>query len=277
MDFGLRGFWDIVQRSPFPQRLGVFLVMLAGLWLPFVGVVHWWLADPNTISIIVMAILFIEFFGLLYWWGKQVHQWQRPFYRYGLHLTRANGVDGLRGLAIASICLMGLFGLEGALGWLTWNPVTLMTLRFAVEGLAIALGVGIGEELIFRGWLLTELQQDYRPALCLWINSLTFAILHFIRPLEVILQTFPQFFGLWLLGMILVWATWQRGRLGLPIGTHAGLVWGYYIINVGNLVDYTGRVPTWVTGLDGNPLAGVMGLLTLAIMGGWVRARVRPI
>jgi len=29
----------------------------------------------------------------------------------------------------------------------------------------------------------------------------------------------------------------------LPIGLHSGLVWGYYIINVGQLVEYSGQVP----------------------------------
>uniref|UniRef100_A0ACD5GSG1 Uncharacterized protein n=1 Tax=Desertifilum tharense IPPAS B-1220 TaxID=1781255 RepID=A0ACD5GSG1_9CYAN len=28
---------------------------------------------------------------------------------------------------------------------------------------------------------------------------------------------------------------------------------------MGQLIQYTDRVPSWVTGIDGNPLAGVMG------------------
>jgi hypothetical protein len=260
-----------IHRYPFWKRLGLFLIILAVLWLPFVGLFHWLLSDPNTISIIVMTILFTEFLVLLRWWGRGVYQWSAPLHRYGLQLTRANGGDLLRGLAIAFLSLWGLFWLEGLLGWLTWNPVSWLTLRFSLEGLAIALGVGLGEELIFRGWLLTELQQDYHPLVCLWSSSLVFAILHYLRPVDVILETLPQFFGLWLLGIVLVWATWQRGRLGLPIGIHAGLVWGYYIVEVGGLVDYTGQVPAWVTGLNGNPLAGVMGLIFLGGIGVWVR------
>ncbi|MEO1404782.1 MAG: CPBP family intramembrane glutamate endopeptidase, partial [Cyanobacteria bacterium J06635_1] len=59
---------------------------------------------------------------------------------------------------------------------------------------------------------------------------------------------------------------WQRNRtnLGLPIGLHAGLVWGYYLANVGDLTQLTGRVPAWVTGIDGNPLAGLVGLTMLS-------------
>jgi threonine/homoserine efflux transporter RhtA len=75
----------------------------------------------------------------------------------------------------------------------------------------------------------------------------------------------PQFAGLVLLGLALVWAKQSRhGRLGLAIGLHAGLVWGNYIINAGQLVQYSGQVPAWVTGIDKNPLAGMMGLLFLS-------------
>jgi hypothetical protein len=52
--------------------------------------------------------------------------------------------------------------------------------------------------------------------------------------------------------------------LGLPIGLHGGLVWGYYIISVGGKVQYSGRVPDLVLGIDQNPLAGLTGLIFLS-------------
>jgi uncharacterized protein len=54
----------------------------------------------------------------------------------------------------------------------------------------------------------------------------------------------------------------SKDRLGLSIGFHAG----YYIINVGELVRYSGSVPDWVTGINGNPLAGAIGLLFLGTL-----------
>ena len=59
--------------------------------------------------------------------------------------------------------------------------------------------------------------------------------------------------------------------MGLPIGIHAGLVWGYYIVNVDGLVKYYDEVAEWLVGIDGNPLTGVMGLLFLGAMALWVR------
>ncbi|MFM7906623.1 MAG: LPXTG cell wall anchor domain-containing protein, partial [Microcystis sp.] len=44
-------------------------------------------------------------------------------------------------------------------------------------------------------------------------------------------------------------------------------------LNVGQLIKYTGTVPDWLTGIDKNPLAGVMGLLFLTILAIWTRKK----
>lgn len=64
--------------------------------------------------------------------------------------------------------------------------------------------------------------------------------------------------------------------LGYPIGLHAGLIWGYYIVNVGGLSEYTGRVPEWVTGIDKNPLAGLMGLILLGAIASQFAKTAQP-
>jgi hypothetical protein len=61
--------------------------------------------------------------------------------------------------------------------------------------------------------------------------------------------------------------------LGLSIGFHGGLVGSYYIINVGNLVQYSGQVSDWITGVNRNPLAGVMGMIFLGAIAFWMQKR----
>ncbi|NJM46008.1 MAG: hypothetical protein HC860_07380 [Alkalinema sp. RU_4_3] len=43
-----------------------------------------------------------------------------------------------------------------------------------------------------------------------------------------------------------------------------------YVLTVGKLVSPTGAVPGWVTGVDGNPLAGVLGVGLMGAIVLWV-------
>ncbi|NEO27467.1 MAG: CPBP family intramembrane metalloprotease, partial [Kamptonema sp. SIO4C4] len=250
-----------MAQFPVPLRLGIFVGILLVVWLPLAGPLYIVLEDDNLTAILTLAILYLEFLTLAYVWGKKVHQSPHPFQSYGWQWQRKMALEGINGLAVGFCQIVLLFVLMAVLGWATVTPPPSL-FPIIAQGLLSALGIGLAEELLFRGWFLTELEQDYSPPVALWSNALVFAILHFIKPLSEIIRTFPQFPGLVLLGLILVWAKRRhQKRLGFSIGLHTGLVWGYYIISVGNFVQYTQQVPPWVTGIDMNPLAGVMGLL----------------
>jgi len=72
--------------------------------------------------------------------------------------------------------------------WLAWQQPYLASSD--LEGLIVALGIGFAEELLFRGWLLDELQRDYCPCGTLG-GCLIYAVLHFIKPPAEILRTLP--------------------------------------------------------------------------------------
>ncbi len=265
-----------LASSSAPIRLSFFLLNLLLLWLPLAVPVYLLEKDANLVTILTIPPLYAEFILLLRVWGKYVYQQPRILKRYGLELTSHNCVDLLRGLAIALTIILMLFGVEGLLGYLVWQQPKVFLLSVILSGLVVSLGYGFAEELLFRGWLLDELQRDYTPSQALWLNAFLFAALHFIKPIEAIIHTLPQFPALVLLGLTLVWGKrWRRDRLGLPIGLHGGLVCGNYIINVGDLIKYSGQVPDWVTGVNKNPLAGVMGLLLLGVLAFWMNRRKR--
>ncbi len=266
-----------LSRYPAPARIGVFLLILALVWLPIALPIGWLIKDSNTTSIVTIPILYGEFLLLVRVWGRWVHHQPNLLWRYGLEFSRRLGLELLSGLAIGSISLFTLFATQGALGWVVWQPLPSELGRVALEGLIVALGFGFAEELLFRGWLLDELQRDYPPGVALWADATVFALVHGLK---------LQFPALLLLGVTLIWAkrsrfqwehTLRRERLGLPMGLHAGLIWGYYIVNVGQLVQYAHRVPEWVTGIDRNPLAGMMGLLFMSLLaiGLWQFARTQ--
>lgn len=256
-----------VASYPVWLRLGIFLFVLAGLWLPLALPISLVISERNLATILTMGLLFLEFLLLLQFWGKNVSHQPQLLKSYGLETSQQNGKDLLIGLLIGLLLVFSLFLLQGILGWIEWQPSPHFLPKIALEGLLSALGISFAEELVFRGWLLDELQRDYSRHTSLWVNAAIFALAHFFKPLSEILRTFITFPALFLLGLTLVWA--KRGRLGLlglPIGLHAGLVWGYYIINVGKLVQYSPEVPQWLTGIDHNPLASITGLLFLSAL-----------
>ena len=253
-------------------------MLLLLLWAPIAIPLHWLIRDRNLANILTLLILYAQFLWLVRRWGQQVHHQHQILRHYGLELSRQNGLYVLRGLGIGCSSVLLLLGFETILGWIQWQSPSLATLRIVLEGLIVALALGFAEELLFRGWMLDELQRDYAPVAALWANAILFAALH-LR-----LWTFP---ALVLLGVALVWAKRSHyetrlGKrfqlLGLPIGLHAGLVWSNYIVEVGQLIQYRDRVPTWVTGIDRNPLAGVMGVLLLGILAlvMWRYAMMQP-
>ncbi|BBA79924.1 abortive infection protein [cyanobacterium endosymbiont of Rhopalodia gibberula] len=223
-----------------------------------------------------MGLLYLEFVGLLFIWNRNIY---RNFYwwkQYGLVLSRKNGFEFFQGLSLGLGFTFGLFIVESILGWVSFSTPSLKIVKVIFEGLLSALGIAFAEELLFRGWLLEELNRNYTSLTVLWIDSLLFAGLHFVKPLTEVVRTFPQFPALLLLGLILVWSKRSNGnRLGICIGLHGGLVWGYYILNVGQLLEYTEKVSPWITGIDNNPIAGVMGLFFLGILGLWIRRKIK--
>lgn len=257
---------QIIASYPFPLRVISFLLILLAIWLPLAAPIYLLVKDSNLATILTMGLLFTEFLFLVPRWGKQVYGQTQLLKSYGLINTRKNGFELLIGLAIGLLLTFSLFAVQGLFGLVAWQNSDNLP-RIIAEGLLSALGVGFAEELVFRGWLLDELQRDYNYKISLWANSLVFALSHFIKPVAAMLQSWPQFPGLLLLGLILVWGKRsRRNRLGLSIGLHAGLVWGYYMINIGQLVRYSASVPEWVTGVHGNPLAGAIGLLFLSVL-----------
>ena len=245
--------------------------MLLLLWLPLAIPIYLGLnRDPNLGSILAMAVLFIEFLFLWRFWGKYVHQKENIFASCGFSLSAANRREFVNGLAIGFWFCLSLFMLEAFLGWVKIITPSVTLIRVVAEGLLSGLGIGLAEELWFRGFILDELQQNYSKKTAMWVDAFLYAVLHFIKPIEEIIRTLVTFPALILLGLTLVLAKNRFGdRLGICIGIHGGLVWGYYIVNVAQLIEYTNKVPAWITGIDGNPTAGIIGLmfLTLLILG----------
>jgi uncharacterized protein len=173
------------------------------------------------------------------------------------------------GFLIGALGISVLFAVQTTFGWVKWQPqsekksgqiasVVLLTLL-------LALWIGGTEELIFRGFTFTQLEQDFNLGWAAAISSLIFALLHLVWEQK---ETLPQLPGLWLMGMVLVLARWvDNGSLGLAWGLHAGWVWAIACLDTLQVIAYTGNAAEWVTGKYGKPLAGVVGILFLLATG----------
>ncbi|WP_339375517.1 CPBP family intramembrane glutamic endopeptidase [Pseudanabaena sp. UWO311] len=271
---------DRLNSYPAPVRIILFLIALLLLWLPIAAPMH--LIWGEKVGVVLTILLYCGFLGLIWVWGRKIAKYSYPYRYYGLLFTRKNGIDFLLGLALGCITLLIFFSTQVILGWLTVQTVTwqqplpdnllpaigvyFVDWQGAIfPGLLTSIGVGFAEEMLFRGWILSELERDYSKTTALLGCSLVFAILHFIKPLNLIIETWSQFLGLVMLSVALVMARRRcDGRLGISIGLHSGLVWCYYIVNTTHWLKPTGAVPDWVTGINGNPIAGVMGIIFLS-------------
>jgi uncharacterized protein len=267
-----------ISNLPAVLRILAFLLLLVIGWAPFAGLIHGYfkatrdLTDPGVLNlqnIFVMGGLGVFFIVMLPWWNKAVYGRERVFSFYGLVNSRRNIVGFLRGWAMGFSSLLFLYLLQGWLGWLKWQPVAVPWGELIGGGVLSSIGVGFIEELVFRGWILVELEADYSLSVSMWSNALIFAALHFIKPLNVMLIMLPQFPGLTIMGLLMILAKRsQQNLLGISIGLHAGTIGVVYLVDVGKMVKYTNQVPDWITGIYGTPAAGLMGIIGLMSLAG---------
>ncbi|MGB3692239.1 MAG: CPBP family glutamic-type intramembrane protease [Spirulinaceae cyanobacterium] len=188
------------------------------------------------------------------------------FQDYGLSWHKSIFTSLGFGFILGIFSLVVTFGGEWLLGLLQWrweNLKRLPSLLFPL--LLVGLWIGITEELIFRGFIINELQQDYNLIFAAVISSLIFALLHLVWEQK---DTLPQVPGLWLMGIILVLARWvDGGSLGIAWGLHASWIWGLSCLDSAELISYTGKRGQWLTGVGDKPLAGIAGIFCLLVVG----------
>jgi uncharacterized protein len=278
--------WAKLAGYPPLARVFVFLLIVVALWLPL-ALPLYALAARGLLpggDLLPTALLYVFFLLVLPRWERRVRGETRPWAQVGFVGRHALARGMAVGWAIGAVSLAVLAVVQVSLGWAVVSPEGargVELLQVALVGALAATAVGWSEEVLFRGWLLRELEQGWSPAVALGATSAIFAIAHFIKPLDAMLALLPQLIGLLLLGLVLGWARCipvGAGKTGLghPVGLHGGLVWGYYLLEVGKLLRPTGAVPAWVTGVDGNPLAGLLGLTLLAGLGSLVFRWSRP-
>jgi membrane protease YdiL (CAAX protease family) len=276
-----------------------FFGVWIGLWLPIAiavsRTVGWSPPQPLTPAQKLPLLASLYALAPLVFWGF-CRLRQDSLQRYGLAFAPDLGISlgwGLLGgiLGLGSMVLM-----QQRLGWLQWNeyPVVVelsteqsnastpiqgstatppVATRFqasvlptVLTTLFLGLWVGFTEELIFRGLIQTQLELSLASWQSALLTSALFALLHLVWEGRANL---PQLPGLWLMGLVLTLARWvDQGSLGLPWGLHAGWIWLMASLDTLQAVRYTHRVSPWLTGWEGKPLAGAVGIGFLLLTAG---------
>ena len=244
--------------------LGVWTV----IWLPIALVVSrsigWLPTEPLTPKqkLILLASLYILAPEIILW---KLNIESLSFADLGIITSSASLWYLLLGLGFSTVSLILIFSLESAANLVTWQWQNLRQLiKLLLPILCLGLLISLVEELIFRGYIFFTLVSDSSIWLGAIASSAIFAVLHLIWERK---QTLPQLPGLWLMGLILVVArVLSDDTIYFAIGLHAGWIWGLTCIDGANLLTYKYQ-DHWFTGIKQQPLAGMAGILCLAITG----------
>lgn len=156
------------------------------------------------------------------------------------------GASGFLSVTLVFLLIAGVLGLAGVFGWK--QPAESVAM-IALRGFAVALGLAVFQELLFRGIALGIFLRTMRPTAAIALSGLLFALVHCLNPppglnvpdpdasgvgfelLRRIAARFSDphavigtFAPLLALGAVLAYARWRTASLYLPIGLHTGWI-----------------------------------------------------
>ena len=241
--------------------LGWLLAQPIGLTLP---------ANSGArLSLIGTVISLMLFILVLPGWVRNRWGSRHPWLTLGLRSRRgqASSARCLTFGLLRSAALLALISLPVLLGsWGRWLGE--MTGAEAINALLLCFGVGLAEELLFRGWLSGELNALTGQRTAVIGQALIFSLVH-TRFDQGLLPMLGLLIGLMLLGLVLaVQRRLDGGSLWGCIGLHGGLVGGWFALRSG-LLQISPSAPDWLIGpggLHANPLGGLVGIVVLSLL-----------
>ena len=249
------------------------------LFIPLLYAAGWLAAVPLTLlglpmdqlSLTGTVLSFVLFLLVMPRWAALRWSKPRPWAALGIcganpKEQRAPAAALLKGLLIAAgllTLITSVVLIDGSGDWRGEVDATQLT-----NAVLLCLGVGFAEELIFRSWLWTELQEMIGSRRAALAQASIFSLVHTRFNLGLGAMG-GLLIGLFLLGMVLARQRQSdRGSLWGCIGLHGGLVAGWFLLQNG-LLQLSPNAPPWLVGPGGhspNPLGGLIGILSLLIL-----------
>ena len=281
-------FWRVIGQNVLlvvfmlAGSLGLQLLLFLGLTKPFS------ITSPVGLfytSIIMVLAVFLSVFLAGLWFDR------RPLSGFGFRINKSWWIDFCFGLELGAILITLIFFVEWAAGWVTITGFfqSYQGIPFAAAIMMMIvtfLAVGFYEELLFRGYYMTNISEWlghfkwFKPrqaVLAAWLlTSLVFGLTHAFNPNASLISTVSiMLAGLLLLGLGYL----LTGELAVPIGVHItwnffqGSIYGFSVsgmdAGVISLVAINQGGPDWITGGAFGPEAGLLGILAM-LLGGWL-------
>ena len=247
------------------------------LFIPFLYLLGWILAKPlfilglgkEHISLIGTIFTFLIFVISIPKWFEIRWGFNNPWILLGI-----NKVDKkeyrffyfLKGVLYAIILLTLILIPIISNKWVNWLGE--LSPQILLNSLLLIIGIGFAEEIVFRGWLLEELKNQYGLKKAFIFQAIVFSIVHigFDMPFW---QMVSILFGLFLLGILLsLIRIKDDNSLWGCAGLHGGLVGMWFLMNNG-LIEISKDAPIWLVGpgnINTNPLGGFYGITLLILM-----------
>ena len=254
--------------------------------------------EPSASVVLRVISLLLTAIGatLAVWVGTRFLD-RRPLADLGLALDRSWWLDFGFGLALGAALMTVIFLVELAAGWITVtsllsNPLGAGVGTELLAAVVLSLAVGTYEELVFRGYLLTNaaeglagapfLTPRHATALATVLTAGLFGAVHANNPNAALLSTANVAFA----GIFLAAGYVLSGDLSIPIGLHItwnlvqGTVFGFPVSGTAlgtSVIRVRQGGPPALTGGDFGPEAGLIGLSAMVFgtvaIAAWVRAR----
>lgn len=195
--------------------------------------------------------------------------------------------DLVFGCGLSAVIMLVLFGIEVGAGWLVnegWalqGEPTDAWLRTLWVSLLVNLLAAVGEEVMYRGYLLTGLSKAWGKLVGLLVMAILFALPHILVTGAEETHWGVFIVLLVLLGFMLGWAYLRTRSLWLPIGIH--FAWNLFQDDMLNLPgDGTGESlfgllteqqgPDWIVGTSYGIEVGLAGALAvvMSVIGIWI-------
>lgn len=276
----LRAPWRLVAGTVCFLVVTIAAVVTLGPVAAAVGIEFFVGFGPATQPLVINAVLGLVVAVTLVPVGWFLDR--RRLADYGLRVDRQWLVDCGVGLLIGAVAITAVVALGVAGGWIAVVDTGLSADSLWLFGTLIAVFavVGIYEELLVRGYLLTNLAEGFRwfdvvdhrvaVAAATLLSSGVFGALHTMNPNATLVSTAVISAA----GVMLALGYLYTGELAIPIGVHItwnvfqGLVYGLPVSGIElpvTLIATTSRQPTVVSGGAFGPEAGLLGLFGVVL------------